>query len=930
MAYSRAEAHARSHAHIRSLSREEYVSPDARGYAVAGQQSAQQGATRSALTSSSFASSNGDAARASDSSIIGGIATSDDTREGDYPDSAADSILTSTYSALPDSFSATSEHPAVAERAYSLPPPEASGSAQKQDYSPFPDKVTFVVHMISNAPRRPMSVNQIKSVLLALRLLGVQDVPSYSSYKQAVQRVREHHSASALKPFKGLHGHEFFINSIGHGLQSDFGNPLLRTRMQLYPRQGDSISSYMDSVNAGADERTRPPMADIGNGRHAFVNEVVELEASWLFVTAWFQGNDGKIWAQGFPCEQHPFHYTVSGSATTVPASLITYTAYELAQRTSAQHVWLDGKKKPMLHPLRHKAQGRPVYNVPIFVFLDDVSGAASKRWNKHHVCLTQCATYEASALNLDATLRLFTMSHDATPQEICQALVAEFKIKGTTPVESVRKRFVDMTKTGTARTVASLKKSLEDQLDKASSGHRTSWSVAATKTGVKDKLTTSACQQLVAQFSFDDADDAGLIDDDAAEAEFSAAPISDEDKQRVGAMKAEIIAEGKHWNPLFELYELTGFDVTKDLPCDILHTLLLGTVKYLTRATTAMLKASEKEQLAKWLSMANIEGIGDGKQLRGEYLMRHSQSLVGKDFKKLSQVMHWALSQLGADPHLCQAWYAQGILSAALHAPVVERAQWSQWKQHVHKALHNFYLSFARIKPDQMAEKPKLHVLAHALHDLERFGPLPVISAERFESFNAVVRQASMLSNRLTPSRDIAQRLADQSIARQVLSNAWLSDDSIKSLRKPGSALTFTLRSSEVAHKAMARLYGLESNKSTRAGNSKRGPAEICLRSGDWAQEGNFVTLRSSLKKQAQSERGGEGSASTQETTLAKILQIRTQSNKTGNDPEPSSVVVLPLWAQQSSSSPIVCPVVREGDLIDSRELNSTVSPEA
>lgn len=74
---------------------------------------------------------------------------------------------------------------------------------------------------------------------------------------------------------------------------------------------------------------------------------------------------------------------------------------------------------------------------------------------------------------------------------------------------------------------------------------------------------------------------------------------------------------------------------------------------------------------------------------------------------------------------------------------------------------------------------KIKYHLLAHLRQDILRFGPLVGVATETYESFNAIFRFCSILSNHLAPSRDIAFQLAEQEVLRHLLSGGhWLDQN--------------------------------------------------------------------------------------------------------------------------------------------------------
>ncbi|KAL9935794.1 hypothetical protein V8E36_005371 [Tilletia maclaganii] len=778
-------------------------------------------------------------------------------------------------------------------------------------FAPFPNKATFVLALMSNNPRRPFSTRQIKTIILSWQLPGVPNVPTYDQYKATLDQVRIT-TGSRIVSVMGLAGTQMCIKPIADGIIADFANPLLRPHLQLYAWRSEIISSYQDSDHALANPSTSVPMIEVGLGRHAYVDEVLELREGYCCITSWYEGEDGQTLANGIRADRKGHLFCVASEAVLgIDIRDIVRTGPELLQATCISEMLRDGKVVVNEHPLRRVAAGKMVYRIPLYIFLDDLSGASSKRWNKHLACSVQNAALPADRLSSDATIRLFAASEKASVQEISQALAQQIKslhedgivcwdvlrqesvliyghiaavisdnpmaaelasnigMKGKFPCRccnqggSAKYResaegLAAAAKPGEPRTTPQLVHSLTQQISKAGKGYIGTWSAQATSTGVKDKLTTAACERLNEEYR------QRMCDEDADE---------DEVLEEVDEIRQEIQREGKHRNPLFQLHDLQGFDVTRDLPCEILHTVLLGTVKYLMRATVTRLTAQHKADLGHWLEEANMTGIGDSIRFRGKYALKHAQSLVGKDFKRLTQIMPWALQQITAPEELIEAWTLQGQLAAALHVPVLKRSRLAEWITHLRSLMQAFFVSYARIVPAALPRKPKLHLLTHAINDLLRFGPLPTLSAERFESFNAIVRQASIFSNRKQPSRDIARRLADEEMMRGLICGGVYTDHTSSPLRSSGPGLRNMFSVNDALRADMLRMYGLEailpeSNSGNIGGEATASRnAAVRLRSGDWAEKNSFVMVGSAVADQA--EHGRQGAQ------LAKVVDV-------------------------------------------------------
>jgi hypothetical protein len=72
-----------------------------------------------------------------------------------------------------------------------------------------------------------------------------------------------------------------------------------------------------------------------------------------------------------------------------------------------------------MPNPLRAIAGSRPIYSIPLIIFMDDASGNTSKQWNKHWTCYLSNAALPREILQAEYNVRFVTTSTHATPSEL-------------------------------------------------------------------------------------------------------------------------------------------------------------------------------------------------------------------------------------------------------------------------------------------------------------------------------------------------------------------------------------------------------------------------------------------------------------------------------------------------------------------------------
>jgi hypothetical protein len=76
-----------------------------------------------------------------------------------------------------------------------------------------------------------------------------------------------------------------------------------------------------------------------------------------------------------------------------------------------------------MPHALRAVAGSRPVYSIPLIIFMDDASGNTSKQWNKHWSCYLSNAALPREVLQAEYNVRFVSTSPHATPSELMHGI---------------------------------------------------------------------------------------------------------------------------------------------------------------------------------------------------------------------------------------------------------------------------------------------------------------------------------------------------------------------------------------------------------------------------------------------------------------------------------------------------------------------------
>ncbi|KAA1068127.1 hypothetical protein PGTUg99_019411 [Puccinia graminis f. sp. tritici] len=477
----------------------------------------------------------------------------------------------------------------------------------------------------------------------------------------------------------------------------------------------------------------------------------------------------------------------------------------------------LDSPARQLPNPWRTKAGGKIIRHMPINLYADDTSGNVSKQWNRHISFYFTLAGLPPKLSNMQYNCHFLSTSNEAGVLEIGEQIVEELNMLATDgfvahdastgsdvlimslvlcfqadspmhaevtntplPNEGSSQICLLMGRSDGLITPDFQKSPLPRNWETIQTQTKSLWEIG--KKGVKSHFDDKT-KELGIRDSINRRFVEVMQQKDNVDAQTEVNLMAQSDSHRL-------------FNPFLKL---KGFDGCLDTPVEILHVFLLGIVKYMTRDFMKSLKVKELAQvLASWDAL-NVKGL-NVPSIPAKYLVEHFSSLVGKDFKIILQTAPFVLYQFMNDSQR-NHWISLGQLATyVFQTRITNMPQYlADLRKHI-----DIFLCHSINMSAQWVNKPKFHMLKHLPESIECFGPAPLFATEKFESFNSVLRNASVHSNRHRPGRDLGLSFLNFQALRLVASNAQLCNHKTGMTFHASSGVTNMFRSNPLIQKSM------------------------------------------------------------------------------------------------------------------------------
>ncbi|KAK1220278.1 hypothetical protein PQX77_016965 [Marasmius sp. AFHP31] len=407
---------------------------------------------------------------------------------------------------------------------------------------PWPSMSMFLTQLLfSGSARVRFSESQKQAVLEWAKALGTQDVPTLSALKKAQESIEKMVGQPTEKVVSSL-GTIFYINDVGKAIARDFANPITRLAMTEYPQDGGEGVSELKNGDKWLLELPRDLLTVTArvNGKIYFTGELLQCQDGSYFIPDRFftvpqPSNNGT-----------PPIDTLFALGNTVERTMMIDKEFCTKFVTSSPHATPMELVKALKDSIEKSAE----------------RGVNAFDCKHDEECLL---VPHAHFWGSDNPMQAEECSQAGLQ---CNFFCRTCEVGGTQEVKRSDTGFMSLFQSGVLRTPEKTAEQIRKQLQLAPlHGAADKLTKHKAATGVNDSTCANTISAIV----------------ELGKAMYTGTHPDSKDltKEQIHArLKKELdeVVEGHGINPLIGM---PGVDMHKDTPTEILHTVLLGVVKY-------------------------------------------------------------------------------------------------------------------------------------------------------------------------------------------------------------------------------------------------------------------------------------------------------------------------------------------------------------
>ncbi|KAI9103867.1 hypothetical protein DFS34DRAFT_668125 [Phlyctochytrium arcticum] len=637
------------------------------------------------------------------------------------------------------------------------------------NWFPFPNRTTALCAILMTMPRHPLSNVVLGMIWWWAGQLGLV-LPPIAKVKNLLATLHRK-TGGQVNEHVSSHKTPFHMNDVSSIIVQEVANPVVMHHLKCYSERNNVVTEMYHASKWHQNPQVKLPWYELDGQLFAEGPELLDNDAGYFLSTNIVINSNDFAEVADLPMNSIQGRFDEENGFISISQ--------------------VDWHQILQQHPLKERANGHRVIMCPIILFCDDSAGTSSKKWNPFYNWYMQLGglpftqsqrdfhtlslgtSNKASALEMAKAvvesithkLEVGLWSFDAASMEPVLVTGAVVCIMGDNPMHSELCSTIDFRRglhfcrvckvegklgnadrlirfltPGEPRNWNETRFEIVKQLDNACAGNAAQVRKRQTLKGVKCQLVQVTVEKLLKY------------------AQTHTAEETKDFRDTLGSVEDVM-------NPLFRV---SSFDGHTDLPVEVLHTVLLGIVKWLSRASQKKLSDSQRRELLLRVDALNWQGFQ--RPFRGKEMIQYGGSLVGKDFRRWIQVAPFAYDGFLSNRWM-RAWFCMADVFLLVYVRNIVNME--SYICDLQMAMAALIASICDIDIT-IFSRCKYHALVHLVEDIRRFGPPRVYASEKFESFNPLVRCQLNHTNCHAPSKDVVIRFAQFRTVRHIISGGF------------------------------------------------------------------------------------------------------------------------------------------------------------